>query len=254
MSKLYIWIGTFEDEKAFERYYDGEDSAFSREIGANIDYDFMAAIYREDWLRLLSIVPAKYDAFQKALKEKGVTQGNALIYHNKSELRSAKPENSESMTFIGCFDEAKPTPLITDEESRLGFTDIIWAGKSTQSRDEFMKYFEQGGAFCSDINRTSYDPEKLTIYFTEKVEDINLLIKQIKNDSLRNRLLQYFERNELKNVNVLVHYAQDGTHAAKSKIQIYPLKLLNRYPLPKGYTAEIESYNGLKYIGSFGWE
>ena len=278
MSKLYIWIGKFDSAEAFERYmdqqpyyqvlHDGEDDKaelcpFCQEIGESYDEDFLVMIYEDSkdvspkpsgnyvWLKLLSQVPAKYKAFQKALQEKGVTDGNALIYHDAAELPLAVPENAKSVTFIGSFEEDEPTPLITDEATRFGFLDITWTGKTALPQDEFMTYFTDG-RFCQDTGIKSYKPECLSVYFGDTLSG---LLAQVENETLRKRLSGYFEHKDPGDVTVLVHYAQDDSLGAakEPKIKIYPLSLMDRYPVPKGYTAEIESYNGLKFFASFGW-
>lgn len=187
--------------------------------------------------------------------------------------KTSIPENADKVKYIGLYEYTTPTPLITNEETRLGFTDIIWLGETNKSKSDFLKYFDQTDflnelnnkkkttnkfscEFAEDIGVPYFIESRATIYYSEELKDWKNIVEQsIKNKTLKDRLLDDMVTKKDLKANVLVHIAQDDTPNAKSepKIKIYPKEASKRYPVPKGFTIEKENYNGMKFIGNYGW-
>lgn len=113
--------------------------------------------------------------------------------------------------------------------------------------------------FCQDTGISYYLPQNYHIFYCDSLKTIpEILQESIKHVKLREHiefdLEQRFSSDE--KFNVLVHFIQHKTVKAKEepKFKIYPKELLDRYPLPKGFTEEKDNYNGLKYIGAFDWD
>lgn len=312
MTKIHIWLGTFDNEGDFEKYFDttpylrawakynneppkdGDTNTepddelvcdFCKEIGVTtIDEDFLYAFYEPsgNFDLLLSRIPANLKKITQAYKDKGITHANTFIVYTANELEDAHPEQSKGMIYIGEFLEATPTPLVEDENTRIGYSDIIFLGKIDTDKETFLEYFNQGDYmkeldeyqsgkskkkpskkfscnFCRDINVTYYIPEYTTIYFAEEPVKIEQLAsKSISHAELAERVISLVNNNQYpeKIFNVLVHIEQHKTKKANEepKIKIYPAELLEQYTLPKGYVIEKDSYNGLRYVGNFAWE
>ena len=307
MNKNHIWIGTFQSAKEFEQYMDqsaylqawekynneplqeGEEDiepsdelrcTFCKEIGMeSYDEDFLQIHFEpsENFDALLSRLPAKLKKVLSACNEKGVTGGNALICYSTKEVSSDEyPEKSRGMVYIGAFAEAIPTPLVEDEDTRLGLEDCIWVGLISESKKTWMKYFDQkeylsllanekkpkerfSCAFCCDINTPCYLPENIQIFYADKPDRIQTIIEQaIPNQRLANLVIddvgKRFSRNA--KINAVVHLVEHTTRSEKEepKVKIYPKELMGQYPTPKKYVEEKESYNGLIFIGKFAWE
>lgn len=276
MNKVHIWTGTFEKEKEFNDYVERPEQ-LAQEIALEfLDEDFLHMHFEQSgsFEAFLSRIPADLKKVQKSLKDKGITDANAFICFDKSQMdKTSVPELAKKMDYIGLYTYTTPTPLITDEATRLGFTDAIWIGRTKQSKDAFLKYFDQAAFgnenqdkqkktnpfscdFAADTGMPYYTASRTLIYYSEEAQDWKVLVKEaIKNKALKQRLLDSSLMAKSGKVNVLVHIAQDKTPNGKSepKVKIFPKESAKRYPVPKGYNIEKDDYNGMKFIGNFSW-
>lgn len=310
MSKLNIWIGTFSSEQDFEKYIDqspylqawniynntplkkGEKdiepsmelrSSFCKEIDMeDLDEDFLYIHYAKsgDVNALLSRIPTNIKKLISSMNTDEMETANAFICYPENEMKKANPEKSQKIRYVGVFPYASPTPLVTNEETRFGFSDSIWIGVTNKNKEDFLKYFDQSEylnqlsdfqtrrvkkkpiakyscPFCVDIGVSHYNPERITVFhIDEELESKAFLEKAIGNKTLKERLQESGRINHKSKYNILVHLAQDETPNGKNepKIKVYPSELLKKHPLPKGFVEEKEQYNGMKFIGKFVFE
>ena len=306
MNKNHIWIGHFLSEEDFENYFDqtsyyeawnkynnepskeGEEDIepdnkvsckFCQEIGIDYyDEDFVFTHYElsEKIEALISRIPADTSKILAICNQKQIVNANAFFCYSSEELEeNALPENSKKLVYLGEFTEEKPTALIEDENTRLGLTDLIWIGNIKESKDEFMKYFDQSEymdllsqnkkpkvkhscEFCEDTGIAYYLSQNCHLYFSDLPKSVSEILREsISHVKLRERIEFDLEGTFSPNAkfNVLVHFTEHETVKAKEepKFKIYPKELLERYSLPKGFIEEKDNYNGLKYIGAFDW-
>jgi hypothetical protein len=243
---------------------------FCKEIGMETyDEDFLHIHFEPsgNFEALLSRLPANLKKTLAACKEKNITDGNAFICYSANEMTSEEhPEKSIGMVYLGAFVEATPKPLGIDENTRLGLEDNVWAGLISETKETFMKYFHQEEkkkpftcAFCSDINIPCYLPENIQIFYADKPDRAKTIIeKAISNQKLATTVVSEIENEFPKNTkfNAVVHLVQHNAKNEKEepKVRIYPKVLVGKYPTPKKYVEEKDSYNGLTFIGQFAWK
>lgn len=299
MAKMMFWAGYFPTKEEFEKYMDqtafyqwwkehDEDNLelrcqFCKELGIeSYDEDFLIMKYLEessDIQDFIDYVPAKNDLIRTEVEKSGLKQANALIcYDRGKDIPMTLVEKPTSMSYLGLFNYS--TKEIMSRFSTTGMRFSTFVGTITQTREEFMEYFNQDAyleelrryengetkkkpnpdlrcQFCKDVGITHYYPEFLKIKFTdEEVDAVNLLYEVISEKNLHIILPKKLKERDIEVANCAFCYVANGFRNKKldQKINIHKRNTPSYLKRQKGAIDELDNYNGLTYIGSLAWE
>jgi hypothetical protein len=286
MAKIHVWMGNFQLEKDFRQYIDQSKyfkasqiddehhpelrCQFCKEI--DLDYyddDFIVIQFNKkshDLNQLISIIPANADKIIKACEKNKLEAGNALIYYTDEKLNKANASKSTLMAYLGFFEEVGFSTVVGGTGLQ-GLNNHLWAGVTKKSKEEFMEYFNQDEylkkpsadlrcQFCKDVNIKNYNPNALYIFYGEKLEPIEKIIKATCPDqSLYHSMIDIaIERGKIKKANALFCYVDNG-YRDRKKDQVFLIyRKESRFKKTKEFSDELENYNDLKYIGCFLWD
>lgn len=299
MAKMMFWAGYFPTKDEFEKYMDqtafyqwwkeyDEDNLelrcqFCKELGIeSYDEDFLIMKYLEessDIQDFIDYVPAKNDLIRAEVERIGLTQANALICYDKGkDIPMTLVENPTSMSYLGLFNYS--TKEIMSRFSTIGMKFSMFVGTITQTKEEFMEYFNQDAymeelrryengetkkkpnpdlrcQFCKDVGITHYYPEFLKIKFADEEVDAASLLNKVVIEKNIQELIPFLLREvQVSIANCAFCYIANGFRNKKLDliINIYQKDNPSCTGRKKGAIDELDNYNGLKYIGSYSWE
>lgn len=299
MAKMMFWAGYFPPEEDFEKYMDqtafyqwwkehDEDNLelrcqFCKELGiASYDEDFLIMKYLEessDIQDFIDYVPAKNDLIRAEVARIGLKQANALICYDKGkDIPMTLVENPTSMSYLGLFNYS--TKEIMSRFSTIGMKFSMFVGTITQTKEEFMEYFNQDAymeelrryengetkkkpnpdlrcQFCKDLGITHYYPEFLKIKFTgEEVDAASLLSEVVIEENIIDIIPHLLKKVQVVAANCAFCYIANGFRNKKLDqfINIHKKNTPSEWGRKKGAIDELDNYNGLKFIGSYSWE
>ena len=288
MSKIHVWIGTFQSEiefngyidqsaylKAWQMYnngddeYEGEDEPnenlrcpFCKETNMEtFDEDFIVIQFNEkshDIKQLISVTPADADKLTKACKGLKLEKGNALIYYTADELEKSNASKCKTMNYLGVFEQT--TPTVVGGEGLQGLNNHLWAGVTQKSKEQFMEYFNQDGKecqFCKDVGINNYNSEALYVYHGKMDYSENVINSTVPDKNLFDSMFEELENLKFEKINAMFCYV-DNAHrdTKKDKTFLIYKKEFEQYNIKKTkkFIDEKDEYNDLKYIGNFSWD
>jgi hypothetical protein len=288
MSKLHVWIGTFQSEKEFKGYidqseylkawkmynngddeYEGEDEPnenlrclFCKETNMDTyDEDFIVTQFNDkshDIKQLISVAPADADKLTKACKRLKLEKGNALIYYSADELEKSNASKCKTMTYLGVFEQT--TPVVVGGEGLQGLNNHLWAGVTQKTKEQFLEYFKQDGKecqFCKDVGINNYNPNALYVYHGKMDCAENVIESTVPDKNLFDTMFEELENLNLEKVNAMFCYVDNAYRdPKKDKTFLIYKKEFEQYNIKKTkkFIDEKDEYNDLKYIGNFSWD
>lgn len=252
--------------------------------GGDFDLDFSILKYLEetdDLEEFAKYVPIKTEKFLSECRAKGLTKANSLIcYKRRAGVSEEQALSASSVTYIGVFEYS--TREIESKLSTAGMEFSTFLGTTDKNKEEFMEYFDQSEymkalqdyqdgktkkkpnpdlrcQFCKDVGLDFYHPELLRVAFSDNLlpTDAEELLKEVLKEPVFYRgLYLTLENADIYQANCAFCYVANGFRDKKKDkhINIYCTSYPDLIKRKKNDIDELESYNGLHFLGSKRWE
>lgn len=281
----------YMDQTEFYKWWSEHDEdnlelrcQFCKELGiSSYDEDFLIMKYLKESDNIqdcIDFIPANNELLRPEFERLSLAKANAVICYTKGhEIKDDVVDKPTSVSYLGVFNYS--TKEIMSRFSTSGMRFSTFLGTTDKSEAEFMEYFNQDAyleelkryesgetkkrpnpdlrcQFCKDVGITHYHPEFLKIKFTEEPVDALSIVKETVNDKHFPDLLfsNALADKNIEYANCAFCYIANGFRDKKldQHINIYKKDTPMFIKRKKNDLDELDSYNGLSYLGSFAWE
>lgn len=277
-TEFYQWWSKYDEDNSELR------CQFCKELGiSSYDEDFSIMKYLKESDKIqdcIDFIPANNELLRPAFEKLSLKKANAVICYTKGhEIKDNVVDKATSVSYLGVFDYS--TKEIMSRFSTSGMRFSTFLGITNKSEAEFMEYFNQETyleelrryesgetkkrpnpdlrcQFCKDVGITHYHPEFLKIKFTKEPSDPLYMVREVVTEKCFSDflLLSAIKKKNIKSANCAFCYVANGFRDKKldQHINIYKKNSPMLIKRKKNDLDELDSYNGLSFLGSFAWE